>query len=295
MTMPSFICTSCGTQYAESATPRCRCAICEADGRRAPIAWAAWTTLGELRSRHHNQVRQIDSDLFGVRSIPTWAMGQRALLLRSPRGNVLWDCITLIDDRTVRLIRGLGGIAAIAVSHPRHLSSVVEWSHAFGGAPVHLHTADRRWVTRPDAVLNFWDGERLQLDDGITLLHYGGYFDGGTILHWPSGAKGKGTLLTGDIVQVVHGNQQVSFLSSSPGLIPRSPRAVEHIVTGIEPFSYDCLYDAWSDYGIARGARTVVIDSYERYVSAICAVDERGCDLEVRQGDKCVSAASTRG
>ena len=30
--------------------------------------------------------------------------GQRALLLRSPGGNVLWDCISLIDDATIDVL-----------------------------------------------------------------------------------------------------------------------------------------------------------------------------------------------
>jgi hypothetical protein len=33
---------------------------------------------------------------------------------------VLWDCIALIDDATVDLLKGLGGVAAIAVSHPHY-------------------------------------------------------------------------------------------------------------------------------------------------------------------------------
>jgi hypothetical protein len=39
---------------------------------------------------------------------------------------------------------------------------------------------------------------------------------------------------------------------------------------------YDRLYDASSAYGIARSARTIVIESFERYVAAICALNERG-------------------
>jgi hydrophobic/amphiphilic exporter-1 (mainly G- bacteria), HAE1 family len=30
----------------------------------------------------------------------------------------LWDCISLINDATVTLINGLGGLKAIAISHP---------------------------------------------------------------------------------------------------------------------------------------------------------------------------------
>jgi hypothetical protein len=31
--------------------------------------------------------------VFGISTVPGIGIGQRALLLRTPRGNVLWDCI----------------------------------------------------------------------------------------------------------------------------------------------------------------------------------------------------------
>ena len=39
----------------------------------------------------------------------------RAILARTPAGNVLWDCLALIDDATVDLLNGLGRVAAIAI------------------------------------------------------------------------------------------------------------------------------------------------------------------------------------
>ena len=107
--MPSFICTVCGARYAPSAMPPVRCGICTADRRRPPIEPAAWTTAGELRRGRRNLVQRVEPDLFSLRSIPRFALGQRALLLRSSGGNVLWDSVALVDDLTVRLIRALGG------------------------------------------------------------------------------------------------------------------------------------------------------------------------------------------
>ena len=40
------------------------------------------------------------------------------------------------------------------------------------------------------------------------------------MLHWPAGTKGKGALLTGDIIQVVQDRRYVSFMRSYPNLIP---------------------------------------------------------------------------
>jgi len=67
-------------------------------------------------------------------------------------------------------IRAMGGISAIAISHPHYYSSMVEWSRAFGGVPIYLHAADRQWVMRPDKGIVFWEGETRILAEGLTLL-----------------------------------------------------------------------------------------------------------------------------
>ena len=89
-------------------------------------------------------------------------------MLRSPAGNILWDCISFLDDATITIIKALGGLAGIACSHPHFLASVVDWSHAFDGVPVYLHAMDSNFVTRPDPVLAFWEGDRLELAEGVT-------------------------------------------------------------------------------------------------------------------------------
>jgi hypothetical protein len=39
-----------------------------------------------------------------------FAINQRALLLRTPHGNILWDCIANLDPATQTLITALGGL-----------------------------------------------------------------------------------------------------------------------------------------------------------------------------------------
>ena len=156
------------------------------------------------------------------------AIGQRAILVRTPSGNVLWDCIALIDEATVDVLKGLGGIAAIAISHPHYYTTMVEWSRALGGVPIHLHAADRQWVMRADPAVQFWDGDTKQIGPGLTLVRLGGHFDGGTVLHWADGCEGRGMLLSGDILQVVPSGH-VSFMWSYPNLIPLSAAKVRRM------------------------------------------------------------------
>ncbi len=96
--------------------------------------------------------------LYSINTEPKFGIGQRAFLIQTDGGNVLWDCVGLMDDATVGQVKELGGIAEIAISHPHYYTSMVEWSRAFGGAPIHLHEAERPWVMRPDPCIRFWKG-----------------------------------------------------------------------------------------------------------------------------------------
>ncbi len=267
--MPAFICSACASQFAPSEQPPAECPICQDERQFVPPAGQSWTTLDALARRHFNSYRQHEPGLLGIGTVPQFAIGQRALLVRTPAGNLLWDCIALIDAATVEIVKGLGGLIGIAISHPHYYSTMVEWSHALGGVPIHLHAADRQWIMRPDPVIRLWDGDTLPLADGLTLVRCGGHFAGGTVLHWAAGGAGRGALLTGDIVQLIGDRHYVSFMRSYPNMIPLSAPAVLRIGAMLEPFAFDVLYGAFFDRVVPRGGKDVVRRSVERYVAAI--------------------------
>jgi len=263
------VCSTCGTQFAESDTAPVRCPICDETRQFVPPGGQRWTTVEELQRTHRNCFQRLEPRLLGIGMTPEFAIGQRALLVESADGNVLWDCVSLIDQATVDLLNGLGGVAAIAISHPHYYTSMVDWSHAFGKVPIYLHAADREWVQRLDPVIQFWSGPTHPLSRDLTLIHCGGHFAGGTVLHWTVGAEGRGALLTGDILQVTMDRMFVSFMRSFPNLIPLSRAAVESIVAAVAPFRYDRIYGAWWDRHIESDAPAAVARSLERYVAAI--------------------------
>lgn len=269
--MNNYICVACGTQFSATDRPPQRCPICEDERQFVNWEGQQWTTLDELRKSHSNRIEAEGANLFGIGTEPSFAIGQRALLVQSPGGNLLWDCVTLLDDQTSERVEALGGIRAIAISHPHYYSAIVEWSRAFGGAPIYLHAADREWVMRDDPSLQFWEGATHQLWDEITLVNCGGHFEGGTVLHWPGGADGRGALLTGDIIQVVQDRRYVSFMRSYPNLIPLSAAAVSQIVERIEPFAFEHIYGAWWERNVLSDAKGAVSCSAERYLRAINA------------------------
>jgi hypothetical protein len=267
--MPAFICTACGTQYPPSEAAPAHCTICEEERQYVPPEGQSWVTLDGLRGTHANVHREQEPGLIGIGTQPRFAIGQRALLLCTPAGNVLWDCISLLDDATVRLIRERGGLAAIGISHPHFYTTMVEWSRAFGDVPIHLNAADRRWIMRPDPAVRLWEGDTLELLPDVTLIRGGGHFPGGSMLHWGKGAGGRGVLLSSDIATVTTDRKFLSFMWSYPNLIPLSAREVEGIAASVAPFTFDTIYGHFFDRVIRTGAKAVLKASVARYLAAI--------------------------
>lgn len=266
--MQHFICATCGSQFAARETPPTSCPICDDERQYIGANGQRWTTMPELASTHQIEIREVEARLTGIGTTPGFAIGQRALLVQTPGGNILWDCISLLNDATIDAVRALGGIRAIAISHPHYYAAMVEWAHAFD-APIYIHAAEREWVMRPDPSVTFWEGETHDFGDSVTLIRCGGHYAGGQVLHWAAGAEGRGVLLTGDILQVVSDRRYLSFMYSYPNLIPLPPALVRRVVAAVEPFAYDRIYGAWWDRIIPTGAKDAVARSAERYIAAI--------------------------
>ena len=257
------ICRTCGVQYG---APRANCLICEDE--RQYVGWNGqqWTTLAELRAAgHRGRIEEEGPGIAGIGAEPPTAIGQRALLVRAPSGNVLWDMITYFDDDIAARVAELGGVAAIAVSHPHFYGSMIEWAHAFD-APVFIHEADREWVARPDDSVVFWNGAAKEIGDGLTLINAGVHFAGGQVLHWRDGEDGRGALMSGDIFTVAQDRRFVSFMYSYPNHIPERPRVVRRALRLMEPYAFERVYGAWWRRVVHADGAGAVRHSAARYL-----------------------------
>jgi hypothetical protein len=262
------ICVTCGVQYS---APREDCPICLDE--RQYVGWDGqqWTSLAELASTgRQGKLEEEGPGVTGIGASPATAIGQRALLVRTPAGNVLWDMITYIDDTMIAAVNALGGVNAIAISHPHFYGSMIEWAHAFN-APVYIHAADRQWVARPDEAVVFWEGDTHRIGAGLTLINAGVHFDGGQVLHWADGEDGKGALFSGDILAVVADRRWLSFMYSYPNLIPLPAAEIERMRAILETLEFDRVYGAWWDRVVAENAKAKVLRSADRYVAALSA------------------------
>lgn len=268
--MEKFICVTCGTRFPASESAPERCPICEDDRQYVGRSGQQWTTLEQLRAGHHNTFRELGTGITAIATKPGFAIGQQAHLIQTEAGNVLWDCIAFLDDPTVEHIQQLGGLKAIALSHPHYYTTINEWSGAFGGVPIYIHADDREWVMEPGDAIVFWNGETLEIlpGSGLTLIRCGGHFPGAAVLHWSAGLDGAGALFSGDTIQVVADPRWVSFMYSYPNAVPLNAREVQTIVDAVRPFAFERIYGAFGGV-VQEDGNGAVERSAERYIRAI--------------------------
>jgi glyoxylase-like metal-dependent hydrolase (beta-lactamase superfamily II) len=226
-----------------------------------------WTTLDELIAEgRRNALLELEPGLWQLATRPPVAIGQRALIAQTSGGNVMWDCVTLVDNASIDELRARGGLSAIAISHPHFYASMATWSAAFGDCPIYIHAADAEWVQYPSPGLRLWQGDTHEILPGVTLINTGGHFKGSTALHWADGAQDQGLLLVGDSLTVVMDRRYLGFMYSYPNLIPLPADAVRRIAASVRPFAFERIYGAWDGRTVSAAGKDAVERSAERYI-----------------------------
>ena len=199
------ICLACGTQYDETNLTACR--ICDDPRQFIPPTGQSFTTLSRLRAdpAGYHLTFTPDPDDPNVTSIriepPGVGIGQRALLIRTPSGNILWDLVAFLDAAAVQRINELGGLSAIVISHPHFYTTWRDWSATFD-VPVYLAGADRTWLHRAVEGANvvFLTERHNVIVEGVTAVVCGGHFEGSMALHTERAVTGVPSLFHADTV-----------------------------------------------------------------------------------------------
>ena len=270
----AFICSTCGTQFPERENPPALCPICADDRQYIPQHGQQWTTLEELRREHTNRFDEIEPGISRIVTAPKFGIGQQAYLVETPHGNILWDCIALVNDDTVAEIERRGGIAGIAISHAHYYTTMVEWSRALGNVPIWLHAANKGWVMRQDDAVQYFNEDILEPLPGLTIIRTGGHFPGAMVLHRAGDpeaedpARRDGVLLSGDIITVVADPRWVTFMYSYPNTIPLDPATVRRMVDLVAPYPFERVHDAFDKHVLEDGSAAVE-RSADRYIRHI--------------------------
>lgn len=272
-----WLCATCGVEYPPGPQPPSECPICEDERQYVPATGQAWTTPQRLReqgrrvevTRPGEGSSRVDG-LYGLHAADV-GIGQTALLVRTPGGNLLFDVPGLIDEASVRAVRELGGVAAIVASHPHMYGMQSAWSAAFKDAPIWVAAVDQHWLGHRPAAVRTWS-EPFEVLPGVTLDQIGGHFPGSTIAHWATGAGGRGVLLAGDAIFPV-ADGFVTFLRSYPNRIPLSAAVVRRIAAHVARYDFDVLYN---NFATSAGpvAAEIVQRSAERYTAWVSGAND---------------------
>lgn len=256
-----IVCATCATYFGTGFSDAV-CPICADDRQYVPADGQRWATPDAIAASHRIVTRRIGPEFLEMILAPTFAIGQRAILVESPSGNVLWDCLPLIDNATVEFIRQRGGLKAIAISHPHFYSAMNGWAAEFD-CPVFIHRADENWIFNRGPRVEFWSGRELELWDGMRLINVGGHFDGSTILMHPSG---DGTMLCGDSFVIAPSARHTAVMHSYPNRIPLPTQVVRDLRGRLDGLEFEVLHAWHPEQSILSGARRVVDLSLARYI-----------------------------
>lgn len=262
--MNQMICTACGTQFPNSKAAPASCAICEDDRQYVPERGQAWTDHDELSKNHRVAVRKLDELLYELKITPSFAIGQRALLVLAPGGNILWDCIPLLDEPTIEFIKSKGGLKVIAFSHPHFYSTMNDWAKIFD-CPIFIHEKDGQWIADERSRVNLWSGQEEELWDGIKLINIGGHFPGSSILHVPF-LSPEGVILCGDTLVISPSKKHIAVMHSYPNKIPLPLAETRRIRELMHSLRFDAIH-GWIDHqSILSHAKPILESSLARYI-----------------------------
>jgi hypothetical protein len=235
----TILCATCGVETAEPLPETC--AICADERQWVPKSGQHWTSVEEhVADGMRIDIVEDEPGLWAITSEPAVGIGQRALLVQTAEGNLLWDPIGTVTDAAVEQVRELGGLEVVTASHPHMYGVQCAWAEALD-ARVLVNERDAEWVQRPHERIALWDGEVSPLP-GVRLIRFGGHFPGSAMVLWEAGGDGEGSLLSGDTIQPKPDRRSVSFMRSFPNNIPMSPGVVQRIVDQLAPLPYRRIY-----------------------------------------------------
>ena len=261
--MKQDTCCTCGTQFNTNSPSPDFCPICNDDRQYLKENGQQWTNSTEININHKVNITELSPSLFALQLTPLFALGQRALLVLSPGGNVLWDCIPLLNHEIIDFIQSKGGLKAIAFSHPHFYSNVNQWAHNFD-CPVFIHRFDEQWIFNKGPQITFWEGQVQQLWDGISIINTGGHFPGSSVLRVPH-LSAEGALLTGDSVYVSRNKKHIAVMYSYPNYIPLPANELADVVQRVEGINFDTIYGGFEWQNLTNEAKTVFRSSVARY------------------------------
>ncbi|KJZ77722.1 hypothetical protein HIM_02899 [Hirsutella minnesotensis 3608] len=237
-----LVCEMCGTQFPtadEQITKTCH--ICDDPRQFVPPSGQRFTTLDKVSRLHRNEFTTYDQDprLTFIETAPKFAIGQRAILIRTPQGNVLWDCVALLDVETIAKITDLGGLKAMVISHPHYYTTHVQWARAFN-CPVYLAADDKSWTVMDSSHQAFLTETTTDIEGtGAVAIKVGGPLSGVSRMgKWEVDALGAQR-------EKPPGLNTFTFLWSIPNSIPLNPDELARMWKILRAYDFQATHGAF--------------------------------------------------
>jgi hypothetical protein len=257
------LCTTCGTQFPENYTEEL-CSTCNEERQYIPETGQSWTTHQNLLNTHKTKIVPIRENLYELLIEPHFAIGQRCFLVVAQGGNILWDCIPLLDEATQKFIQSKGGLKAIAFSHPHYYSNMNDWAQTFN-CPIYIHKNDEPYIADKGSRIKLWSGKQQLLWDNITIENIGGHFEGSSVLLIPAMSK-EGTMLCGDTMYLSPSKKHFAIMYSYPNRMPLPVNEIKRIEQRLQDLSFDTIYGFYSYQNVTENARQILNASIKRYL-----------------------------
>ncbi|CAK1363718.1 hypotheticalsprotein [Cercospora beticola] len=275
-----LICRACGTQFDVPADqPLKSCRICDDPRQYVPPQGQTWTSLASLHSskEYKNQFQPFPNDprLISISTTPKFGIGQRAILICTPSGNILWDLIAYLDQETVDFINSKAGLKAIVISHPHYYTTHLDWAKTFN-CPVYVSKEDEEWVCRKDGEgrRKLIENEVEEIVEGVKAIKVGGHFPGSLVLLW------EGMLFIADSFLITPsglyhvdrpaGTNSFVFMYSYPNMIPLPPPELQKMWQVLKKHDFESAHGAFTGQDVYdKNVKARVLESMKIQVRAM--------------------------
>ncbi|RPF71186.1 MBL fold metallo-hydrolase [Aurantiacibacter spongiae] len=237
MPLNHFACANCGFWQLHFDPPECP--VCTDVRNDLPEDGWRFLPEREVAASHDGSAREVAEGLWAFTTTPALGLGGTGWLLVREGGNVAFEAAPYYSPPMLDTLARLGGIAALAASHPHGYGALFQLQREFDPPVVAIHKDDLAY-TKAFRVTAPYD-ETLELASGCTLYRVGGHYAGQAALH----DAGGGRLFCGDMFKVDQDeagrSTHVSSHKAFHRNIPLTHGELRHYRDVIAPLSFEAL------------------------------------------------------